>query len=158
MILRSLPSSTLVVMSLFLFTPALAVAQNQKSIQRLNPDSLHKPRGYSHVVIVHSPRTVYIAGQVPLDKQGNLVGAADFSQQVRQAFENMKAALAAAGLGFSDVVSMNTYVTDLSQIEKYRAIRDEYMQSDLPASTLVEVKSLFRSDVMIEMNAIAVAR
>ncbi len=133
-----------------------APAQKHAQIQRVNPDMLHQPHGYTHVVIVRSGKTVYIAGQVPLDKQGNLIGAGDFSAQVRQAFENMKTALGAAGADFSNVVNMNTYVTDLSQIDKYRAIRDEYMKSELPAATLVEVKSLFRPDVMIEMSAVAV--
>ena len=144
------------ILSVSLFTSS-SLAQGQANIQRLNPDTLHKPHGYTHVVVVRSGKTVYIAGQVPLDKQGNLVGAGDFSAQVRQAFENLAAALKAAGVGFSDVVNMNTYVTDLSQIDKYREIRAQYMKADLPAATLVEVKSLFRSDVMIEMNAVAVA-
>ncbi len=158
MIFTSLRPFTMVArVAALVLTAGALFAQPPQNIQRLNPETLHKPRGYTHVVVVRSGNTVYIAGQVPLDKQGNLVGAGDFGAQVRQAFENLKAALSSAGVGFSDVVNMNTYVTDMSQIDKYRTIRDEYMKSDLPAATLVDVKSLFRPDVMIEINAVAVA-
>jgi len=50
----------------------------------MNPDSLSPTQDYSHVVIVPCARPLYIAGQVPLDKNGELVGAGDFEAQVRQ--------------------------------------------------------------------------
>jgi enamine deaminase RidA (YjgF/YER057c/UK114 family) len=51
------------------------------------------PAGYSHVVEVRGGRTLYIAGQIALDKDGNLVGRGDFRTQVKQVFENLKARL-----------------------------------------------------------------
>jgi enamine deaminase RidA (YjgF/YER057c/UK114 family) len=125
-------------------------------VQHINPSTLGAPHGYTHVITVDGGRTVYIAGQVPLDQHGQLVGAGDFAVQVRQTFDNLKAALAAGGANFSDIVEMTTYVTDMSQIDIYRKIRNEYMTGPMPTASLVEVKGLFRQDVMLEVSAVAV--
>lgn len=125
-------------------------------IEHINPPALSTPHGYSHVVVVRGGRTVYLAGQVPLDRKGTLVGAGDLAVQTRQVFENMKAALSAAGASYADVVDMTTYLTDVSQIDAYRKVRDQYMSAPLPAASLVEVKSLFRKDAMVEVSAVAV--
>jgi len=139
--------------------PLAANGQNgQRTIERINPPTLSTPHGYAHVVIVQGGRTVYIAGQVALDKDGKLVGDGDFGAQAKQVFENMKLALAAAHVTFADVVSITTYVTDMSQVDKFRDLRNQYFGSEPPASALVGVKALYRPDVMIEMSAIAVAR
>ena len=130
---------------------------NATNIQRINPPTLSTPKGYTHTVVVSGGKTVYIAGQVPLDKDGKLVGAGDFGAQVRQTFENLKSALAAADATLSDVVKVTVLVTDASQIDKFRQVRNEYFKADPPASTFAEVKALFRPDVMIEVDAIAVA-
>ena len=61
-------------------------SRNHSRIRRMNPDSLSPTQDYSHVVIVPCARTLYIAGQVPLDKNGELVGPGDFEAQVRQTF------------------------------------------------------------------------
>lgn len=141
---------------LALFASPLSAAGQACGVQHINPATLSAPHGYTHVITVDGGRTVYIAGQVPFDQHGQLVGAGDFAAQVRQTFENLKAALAAGGANFSDVVDMTTYVTDMSQIDTYRKIRNEYMTGPLPTASLVEVKGLFRKDVMLEVSAVAV--
>lgn len=143
--------------ALSLLWTAAAVAADAP-VQHINPPALSAPHGYSHVVVVRSGRTIYLAGQVPLDRNGALVGAGDLAAQTRQVFENMKAALSAAGASYADVVDMTTYLTDVSQIDAYRKVRDQYMSAPLPAASLVEVKSLFRKDVMIEISAVAVVQ
>jgi reactive intermediate/imine deaminase len=123
----------------------------------LSPDTLPKPFGYSHVVDASGSRIVYVSGQVPLDRDGQLVGEGDFDAQTRQVFENLTAALEAAGVDWSDVVKLNYFVVDISRIVSVRAIRDEYVDTERPpASTLVEVSRLFREDVLIEIDAVAV--
>ncbi|BDU21436.1 RidA family protein [Dyella sp. GSA-30] len=146
-----------ILVALSLLWTAAAVATNAP-VQHINPPALSTPHGYSHVVVVRSGRTVYVAGQVPLDRNGALVGAGDLAAQARQVFENMKAALSAVGASYADVVDMTTYLTDVSQIDAYRKVRDQYMSAPLPAASLVEVKSLFRKDVMIEVSAVAVVQ
>jgi reactive intermediate/imine deaminase len=149
--------SSLSALLLLLTTSSSVVAQDQSpNIQHINPPTLSPPHGYTQVVTAEGGRIVFVAGQVPMDKNGKLVGAGDFAAQVRQTFTNLRAALAASGADFSHVVDMTTYVTDMSQIDTYRSVRNQYMTSPLPAASLVQVKGLFRSDVMVEVSAIAV--
>jgi reactive intermediate/imine deaminase len=123
----------------------------------LSPDTLAPPFGYSHVVDAPAGRIVFVSGQVPLDAAGELVGAGDFAAQVRQVFENLTAALAAADASWDDVVKLNYYVRDVGEVAALRAIRDEYVNTERPpASTLVEVSSLFRDEVLVEIEAVAV--
>jgi reactive intermediate/imine deaminase len=123
----------------------------------LSPDTLPPPFGYSHVVDVPAGRIVFVSGQVPLDATGELVGAGDFAAQVRQVFENLTAALAAADASWDDVVKLDYFVRDVTQVAALRTIRDEYVNTDRPpASTLVEVSRLFRDDVLVEIEAVAV--
>ena len=125
-------------------------------IRHTNPSTLSTPTGYTHVVEVKRGRTVYIAGQVALDRSGNLIGSGDFKAQTRQVLENIQAALAAAGATFDNVVKVTTFVTDLSQIQALRELRSEYFGMNPPASTLVQVVQLARPEFMIEIEAIAV--
>jgi enamine deaminase RidA (YjgF/YER057c/UK114 family) len=124
----------------------------------LNPPTLYKPPGYSHVVEVRGPgRVVYIAGQLGFDAQGNLVGApGDFRAQAMQAFENLKLALAAVGAGFADVVKLNNYLTDMSHLPVFREVRDHYLNvSAPPASTTIEISKFARDGALIEIEAVA---
>lgn len=68
--------------------------------EALNPETVHRPvGGYSHVVIAPAGRLAFIAGQVGVDRHGNIVGKGDMAAQARQALENLKAAADAAGGG-----------------------------------------------------------
>ena len=126
------------------------------TVRFLNPPALSTPPGYTHVVEVTGGRTIYISGQVALDKAGNVAGAADFAVQTTQVFENLKLALTAAGATFDNIVKANMYVTDMSHIQVLREIRARYWGTNAPASTLVEVRRLARPEFMIEIEAIAV--
>jgi reactive intermediate/imine deaminase len=123
----------------------------------LNPETLSAPFGYSHVVESPVERIVYVSGQVPLDSEGQLVGEGDFEAQTRQVFENLTRALEAADAAWSDVVKLNYFLTDVTQIVSVRTIRDEFVDTEHPpASTLVQVSGLFRPEVMVEIEAVAV--
>ena len=125
--------------------------------RHLSPDTLPPPFGYSQVVDAPASRVVYVSGQVPLDAAGELVGEGDFAAQVRQVFENLTAALAAADATWDDVVKLNYFVRDIGEVASLRAIRDEYVSTERPpASTLVEVSRLFRDEVLVEIEAVAV--
>ena len=123
----------------------------------LNPDTLSKPPGYTHVVDMAGPaRIIYIAGQLALDPSGKIVGAGDFRAQAIQVFENLKSALAAVGASFDDVVKINNYVLDISHRPIFREIRDMYVNKAAPpASTLVGVTALAYPEALIEIEAIA---
>ena len=137
--------------------PALAFAQARApQIKRTNPDTLSKPTGYTHVVEASGGRTVYVAGQIALDKDGKVVGEGDMKAQAEQVFKNLQAALAAGGAAFKDVVKMNTYTTDLSQIQAIREVRARYFGDTTPASTLVQVVHLARPEFLLEIEVVAV--
>jgi enamine deaminase RidA (YjgF/YER057c/UK114 family) len=115
------------------------------------------PQGYSHVAEVRGGRTLYIAGQLALDTEGKLVGSGDFRGQVKQVFENLKARLAEVGAVFTDVVKLNYYLVDASDLPALREIRNRYINTENPpASTLVVVKRLVGEEYLIEIEAIAV--
>ena len=142
---------------LVLGLPALAFAQaGAPKITRTNPPTLSKPTGYTHVVEASGGKTVYVSGQIALDKDGKVVGEGDMKAQAEQVFKNLQAALAAAGATFKDVVKMNTYTTDISQMQAVRDVRARYFGDVTPASTLVQVVHLARPEFMLEIEVIAV--
>ena len=109
--------------AVFMFLPVLAFAQ----VKRTNPPALSTPTGYTHIVEVTGPnRTIYISGQIAYDKDGKVVGAGDMKAQAEQVFRNLEAALTAAGAKFSDVVKMNSYITDMSTVQAVRDVRAKY--------------------------------
>jgi enamine deaminase RidA (YjgF/YER057c/UK114 family) len=115
------------------------------------------PLGYSHIVEVRKGRTLYIAGQLALDHDGKLIGADDFRAQVKQVFENLKTRLEEGGASFKDLIKLNYYVTDASDLQALRETRDSYINTENPpASTLVVVKQLVREEYLVEVEAIAV--
>jgi enamine deaminase RidA (YjgF/YER057c/UK114 family) len=145
---------------LILAAPAFGQAKTGGVVrEHKNPPGLSTPRGYSHTVSVSGGRTVYIAGQVAYNAQGEVVGKGDLKAQMRQAFENLRVALSAAGGSFKDLVKINTYVVGYKpdQLPILREVRAE-MLKDLtpPASTLVGVQALVNPDLLIEIEAIAV--
>lgn len=143
---------------LLLLLPIIIKAQVPPLIKFHNPPTLSQPRGYSHIVEVRGGKTVYISGQLSLDREGNLVGKGDFRAQAKQVFENLKLALEAAGATFDHVVKMNTYLTDMNtQRLVLREIRNQYINNRYPpASTLVEIKKLALEEALLEIEVIAV--
>jgi enamine deaminase RidA (YjgF/YER057c/UK114 family) len=129
------------------------------NVRYLNPETLSKPPGYSHVVEVTGPgRLVYIAGQLGLDRSGRLVGGPDdVRAQVEQAFENLKGALAATGATMADIVKINSYLTDMTHLSTFREVRNKYLNlSAPPASTLVAISELAVPGALFEIEAVAV--
>jgi reactive intermediate/imine deaminase len=122
-----------------------------------NPPTLPASVGYSQVVEARGGRTIYVAGQIALDTAGQLIGPGDPQAQARQVFANIGAALAAAGATFRDVVKLTIFVVDIGYLPAIRAARDQYVDTARPpASSAVEVRRLFRDDVLLEIEAIAV--
>lgn len=124
------------------------------NLKRVNPDTLSKPRGYTHVVKVND--TVYVAGQVGVAQDGTVVGPGDPEAQVRQIWRNLEAAVESVGGTLRDIVKTTTYVTDIQYAAAVRKVRDElYQASELPTSTLVVVTGLASPDYLVEIEAIA---
>ena len=131
-----------------------------KEIQRINPTQLDNPShyGFTNVVIVPANKTlVFIAGQGGRDAQGNL---GDFEAQLKQAFVNLRTALAAAGATPEQVVKITVLSVehDARKQELISAERNAMWSDDLikPASTLIPVPRLAGDGMLFEIDAVAV--
>jgi reactive intermediate/imine deaminase len=112
--------------------------------------------GYTQVVEVTASKMLYLSGQIAINPAGEVVGVGDLRTQTQQIFENLQAGLAAAGATFEHVVKLQLYLLDITQIQTVRDVRDRYVNTQLPpASTAVEVRRLFRDELLIEIDAIA---
>ncbi|MFM8273351.1 MAG: RidA family protein [Gemmata sp.] len=127
--------------------------------QFYSPPTLNPTNGFSHAVAVTGGRTVYVSGQVSVNEKAEVVGKGDLRAQTERTFENLKAALAAAGATFKDVVKVTYFVVGLKpeHVAHVREVRRKYLDPDgPPASTLVGVEALVVPDWLIEIEAIAV--
>jgi len=152
-------------MKYIFFIPALLMtvtvfSQTKNSIVELvNPASVATPNGYSQAAVVDlgNCKMVIMSGQVPLDKDGELVGKGDVGAQARQVFQNIKNIVEEMGGSMNDVVKLTYLMTDVAGLVKVRAVRDEFINRQKPpASTLAQVSRLYREDVLIEVEATAV--
>jgi enamine deaminase RidA (YjgF/YER057c/UK114 family) len=128
----------------------------------IHPERLANfPKLFTQVVTVQSgeTKTVYISGQVAIDREGKVVGKGDLGAQAAQVFENLSLALESAGARPEDIVKLNTYVVNMKP-EDGRTIgqarKKWFNQENLPASTMVGVVSLVAPDFLLEVEAIAV--
>lgn len=148
-----------------LLIPALLMAvtvfsQTKNSIVELvNPASVAAPKGYSQAAVIDlgNSKMVVLSGQVPLDKDGQLVGKGDVGLQARQVFQNIKNIVEEMGGSMNDVVKVTYLLTDVAELAKVREVRDQFINTQKPpASTLAQVSKLYREDVLIEIEATAV--
>src|SRR5437762_13671280 len=131
-------------------------------IDRVQPAGMNvrmqqgKP-AYSHVVTVTGPgKTIYVAGQLARDAEGNIVGPGDMRAQMEQTFKNLEACLKTAGASWSDVVKTNTFVTDYEAFSKHSDVRMRYIGLASPTSTTVQISRLAQPEAMVEIELIAV--
>ena len=120
----------------------------------LSVPAIAVPRGhYSHAVIAQG-RTLYVAGQVPIDADGEVVGA-DAATQARQVLSNLAAVLEAASATLADVVKTTVYLTNRDDRAAVGEVRRAHFAGDPPANTLVVVASLADPRYLVEIEAIA---
>lgn len=119
---------------------------------------MQRSRSYSPAVITEGGRTIWLAGHLAIeDEDGNSL-ADDFDGQVRCVFRKMKATLAEANAELSDIVSMTCFITDVSNNTRFVELRKEFFPDDAyPASALVTVAALNRPEMMVEIQAVAIA-
>jgi reactive intermediate/imine deaminase len=100
--------------------------------------------------------TIYVAGQLPYDKDGNLVGVGDIRAQTRRVLGNIRKIVEAGGGTMDHVVKVTVFVTDVRYREAYGEVRSEFFGPNPPASTLVQISNLAIPDALIEIEAVAV--
>jgi reactive intermediate/imine deaminase len=98
---------------------------------------------------------LYISGMLPMDADGELVGAGDVIRQSEQVLENVGAVLSAAGATFANVVRVGVYVRHMADRELINTVRRRYFGDARPASTLVEVSALAHPHALVEIEAVA---
>lgn len=130
-------------------------------VRYINPPTLERPPGYSHVVDVRGGRLVFIAGQASVDASGLIVGEGDVEAQAEQAFHNLAAALESVGCSPSNLVKLTVFIRDMNMLAEYRRARDRFFNSVTPAIapavTLIEVSRLYSGSLLIEIEAVAAA-
>jgi len=100
---------------------------------------------------------LFISGQTAIDDNGQLIGIGDFDVQAQKAFENLEKVLKAGGSSLKNVVKVTILLRDMSNFNKIVKLREKYFTKPYPADTICEVSSLFSSEALIEIEAIAVA-
>ena len=100
--------------------------------------------------------TIYVAGQLPYDKDGNLMGLGDPEAQTRRVLHNVKRVVETGGGTMDDIVKVTVFVTDVRYREPYAKVRAEFFGDNPPASTLVQIGNLSMPGALIEIEAIAV--
>jgi enamine deaminase RidA (YjgF/YER057c/UK114 family) len=116
---------------------------------------------YSHGMISPAGEIVVVAGQVGLDGAGKLVGPGDVAAQTKQALQNVKAVLSAAGCGMGNVVRFQTFLTHATDIEGFMRARAEVFPGHFPGgvyppNTLLIVSRLVKPDLLVEIEAMAI--
>jgi enamine deaminase RidA (YjgF/YER057c/UK114 family) len=131
-----------------------------KQTQAVNPDALPKPAGYAHGYEVQGGKTLYLAGQVAMDREGRVVGGGDLVAQFRQVCENLRALIASRGGQMSDIVKLTIHVLSKTEYKargrEIGAVYREYFGRHYPAMTLIEVKGLYDDGCLIEIDGVAV--
>lgn len=100
---------------------------------------------------------LFISGQAAIDQSGQIVGVGDFEAQAKQTFENLDRVLRAGGSSLRNVVKVTIFLTDMTNFDAIVKLRGNWFTAPYPADTIVEVRSLYSPDAMIEIEAIAVA-
>lgn len=125
------------------------------SLRIINPPSIHPPFAlYAHgVVVPASADTLFCSGQLGIAPDAAV--SPDVEGQAALCFQSIAAILAGAGMALGDLVRLNAYVTGREHLEGYMAVRDRFVTSPPPASTLVIVSGFARPEFVIEIEAVA---
>jgi len=121
----------------------------------LDPRDVHAPVGpYSHTAVVQAgSELVFVSGQVGIKADGSIPPS--FADQVEVTMLNLRACLAAHGLGLGAVVKLGVFVVPGQDFQVLRAARERHFGAHRPTSTSVYVPALASPKLLIEIEAIA---
>lgn len=122
--------------------------------EMIQPDGIYEPSSYVHAV--KAGNTVYIAGQVARNEDGELVAPGDAAGQARQVYANLGRVLESAGADWRHVVKITTFLVDRADAADVGTVRREVFGEHRPPHTGVIVAGLGGPDVRMEVEAIAV--
>jgi 2-iminobutanoate/2-iminopropanoate deaminase len=101
---------------------------------------------------------IFVSGQLPVDEAGELVGDGDVARQARQVFHNIGEVLAQARSSLGEIVQLNLFLLDISDIPRIADVRRELFGEHRPASTAVQVAGLLLPGAKLEINAVALRK
>jgi enamine deaminase RidA (YjgF/YER057c/UK114 family) len=134
-------------------------------VTRFSPDGLQPHTPYEHVAVATGSRHIHVSGQIARLADGSPVAPSDLTGQVAQALRNTGRALAGADASFEDVVRLTFYVTDWApeKIGPFMAGIESVVEElglpwPLPPASLIGVDYLFEPDVLVELEATAIAQ
>jgi 2-iminobutanoate/2-iminopropanoate deaminase len=124
-------------------------------MRRLNPSTIHPPfANYAHGVEVGpGSRVIFCSGQLGIGRDGIVPEGVE--AQAHLCFRAIIAILAEAGMTMADLVRINAYVSSAEYLSGYMKVRDEFVSSPPPASTLMIVQGFARPEFKVEIEAIA---
>ena len=116
---------------------------------------------YSHGMTAPAGEIVVVAGQVGVNRAGKVVGPGDVGAQTKQALDNVRAVLHAAGCSMGDVIRFQTFLTHAADIEGFMQARHEVFPRHFPGgvyppNTLLIVSRLVKPELLVEIEAMAV--
>ena len=121
------------------------------SKQLVTPASMAPPLG-PHALGVRSGNLVFVSGTVGWRPDGSV--PADFKEQCHQMYKNVEQVLLAAGSSLEHVLTTTTYLVNASDYRALNEVRAQYFGKEPPASAVVVVKELVRSDLLVEVEAV----
>jgi enamine deaminase RidA (YjgF/YER057c/UK114 family) len=122
--------------------------------ERLNPPGVHTPQA-NYSLVSRVGKTLYISGQIPLDKDGNLVGRGDAEAQAEQCLRNVRTIVEHFGGTLDNVEKVTTFITNWGFRPLVSKPRDRMFRAPYPASTLVVISALASPDFLVEIEAVA---
>ena len=108
---------------------------------------------YSQGVVTDSSRLVFVSGQVGVGLDGSVLDGIE--AQARQAFENLNAVVAEAGLTPQDLVKLTIYLTDPEHLGPFMGAAAASLTEEPPATTMLFVSQLGSPDLLVEIEAVA---
>ena len=128
--------------------------------QIVNPESLARPVGFNHGILITGGRLLFLAGQTGIDADGKLVAPGDVVGQYRQILSNLQAVVEEAGGKMADIAKMTIFVKDrdsyLAHLKQLGQVHKEFFGAYYPATALLEVSRFFQEGVLVEVEGIAV--
>lgn len=121
-------------------------------MELIETDGAPRPGGHYSQAVVHNG-TVYVAGQLPVDPRDPARAPGDAAAQTRQALENVRAILEAAGSGLDRAVQMTIYVSDIAHWPEVNRVYAEMMGGHRPARAVVPTRDLHYG-YLVEIQAI----
>lgn len=126
------------------------------SREAINPLEL-KPVNSTYSQAIRAAGLVFVAGQIGNDPRTGRLASRDIAEQTRQALENVRTILKAAGSSLEQVVSVTLYLTNFAQLSRVNKVYAEYFPKEGPAKTACGVAQLY-GGAAIEVQVIALSQ